>query len=470
MFDNSIRKEKLFLVFGLMFGLLLVFLVPPIQAPDEDSHFKKAYLVSRLQLFPQVNNGEIGSFIAKDINDFIDEKKSMINNLSEKYSYSQYYLDYAVPRSFKDEVFVQYSTSQTNPILYIPQALFMTVCWGIMKILGLGNESVLSPLTYLQAGRLGSLAYYLICSYYALKNIPFFKNVLFLILIMPMSLFLGASLNYDALIIPTAALIISIIFKCAYDQSVKMISKKMIILFVLFAVILIEMKQVYYPLIFLLALIPKEKFKFSKWYTVCSIVVSGIISHLMWTTILRVATHSSIGNSNSHTSDQLFYILNNPFDFIGIIIRTSLQFKNFYLNSFFGNLGWLDTNFPVILVVIYLLVLAVVATFDNDNNLYIDISHKMYFLLIFLLIFVSIETALYITWTSIPSIGGVGNTIVEGVQGRYFIPFSLIVFILLYRNKPVSVNIKSAINSVVPTISLFYCIFTIFTIMIRYWV
>lgn len=45
------RINKLFLKLMFIFGIVFVFVIPPFQMADEDSHFKKAYLVSNLNFF-----------------------------------------------------------------------------------------------------------------------------------------------------------------------------------------------------------------------------------------------------------------------------------------------------------------------------------------------------------------------------------------------------------------------------------
>ena len=65
---NAMEKfsiEKKYIYISLVFGLLFVFIVPPFQSPDEDSHFKKAYQVSKGHLYPSIRKNVAGNYFPK---------------------------------------------------------------------------------------------------------------------------------------------------------------------------------------------------------------------------------------------------------------------------------------------------------------------------------------------------------------------------------------------------------------------
>mgnify|MGYP000072583915 FL=1 len=55
---NSVEKK--FVYIAIIFGLIIMVLTPPFQSPDEDSHFKKAYVLSKGNIFPEEQGGEAG--------------------------------------------------------------------------------------------------------------------------------------------------------------------------------------------------------------------------------------------------------------------------------------------------------------------------------------------------------------------------------------------------------------------------
>lgn len=50
---NKIKIENLFLIVSILIGMLLIFIVPQFQSPDEDSHFLKSYLISEGKFYPK---------------------------------------------------------------------------------------------------------------------------------------------------------------------------------------------------------------------------------------------------------------------------------------------------------------------------------------------------------------------------------------------------------------------------------
>ena len=51
---------KFFVYCALIFGIIFLILIPPFQSPDEDSHFKRAYVVSYGKLYPSSKDGVMG--------------------------------------------------------------------------------------------------------------------------------------------------------------------------------------------------------------------------------------------------------------------------------------------------------------------------------------------------------------------------------------------------------------------------
>ena len=52
--NQSIHKR--FICLSIFFGMLFILLMPPFQSPDEDSHFKKAYVIAEGNVFPDLKD------------------------------------------------------------------------------------------------------------------------------------------------------------------------------------------------------------------------------------------------------------------------------------------------------------------------------------------------------------------------------------------------------------------------------
>ncbi|MDO3680294.1 DUF2142 domain-containing protein [Paenibacillus ehimensis] len=474
---NSNKIENYFINLVLIFGLLLVFIIPPLQMPDEESHFKKAYVTSEFKFFAESHeSGKIGNYIPKAIQDFEDSTRYMIGNVEKKYSYSQFYSDLWTAKNFDEKIFSQYSMSSTHPVAYLPQATGMFLTRILFNLPLIGNHDSLTPATYMYAGRIANLIFFIICIKFSIRTIPFFKRVVFLLGLMPMTFSLASSLSQDTVVIGVTFLFISFVFKLAFDEQIVTVSKKQLIYFIIFAVILVELKLIYYLLLFLFLLIPRKKFASIKQYYISFIIIffSGIISHLLWMLISKVSLAVPGGGFQNNTSLQLSFILDNPVQYFIILINTLIEYKIFYLTSFVGNLGSLDTNFPYLFILCYLILLLVTASIDVNEKISITINNKLISFFIIIAIFVLIETSQYLTWTSLPQIGGIGHRVVSGVQGRYFIPFSILILFMFYFKKlsdfKLFTLIRDFINKYIPVLVIFSCLFTLLILVLRYWI
>ncbi|KHF35106.1 hypothetical protein CM49_02693 [Paenibacillus sp. P1XP2] len=465
--ESNEKISTLFLKIMLIFGMLMVFVTPPFQMADEDSHFKKAFLVSKLVLLPEKNtDGQVGNFVPDAILNFENAHRYLINDVNQKYDYSKFYNDAIQTVSYNESTFVEFSTTKTNPLLYLPQAVSMFFTKIIYSVFGTP-----SPATYMYAGRIGNLLFYTLIMSLALKYIPFYKRLFLLLAVMPMSIGLASSLNYDAMVIATCFLATSLIFFFAYENTVAKINIKHIVTLSVLSIVLIELKQVYFPILLLMVLIPKYKFGSSKIMVISLVLGIGVVSHLLW--MLISSTSSAAPGDESLIKDQLMFIINNPFTFIAVLIRTLYHLKFFYINSFVGNLGWLDTNFSPVFIIIYFVLLLIVAVFDTNHEIKIPWKTRSFILLIFISILTLVETSLYLIWTSIPEIGGVGSEMVSGVQGRYFIPFSIIGLLIFYSNKVakcIKLKISMIIDQSITAFVYFSSALTLFLLIIRYWI
>ena len=44
---NNWTEQRVYVYIALIVGILFVFLTPPFQSPDEDSHFKRSYQIAK---------------------------------------------------------------------------------------------------------------------------------------------------------------------------------------------------------------------------------------------------------------------------------------------------------------------------------------------------------------------------------------------------------------------------------------
>ena len=200
--------EKYFIWIAAIFGMLLVFLTPPMTVPDEAAHFINAYAVSKGHLFADVKDDKIGVEMPKVFADFINKYGSVAQDSNHRYSFSDYQSESWQKQDMTEVVFYP-ANRMVNPIGYLISGLGIAI----------GNILFLNfnlPYNLFLFGRMFNLAFYILVTYWAIKKTPRFKRTMTITALMPMSIFLAASFSYDAVIIPVCFFIV-----CLYVEIIR---------------------------------------------------------------------------------------------------------------------------------------------------------------------------------------------------------------------------------------------------------
>lgn len=427
---REISVQKRFILISLIFGMLFVFMTPPFQVPDEDSHFKKAYVIAKGGVFPQVNNGVLGYELPEEMSKYIAESTKVIGNRDEKVSYSEMILDERLPKDYSKTEFQNFSTVGSNPIAHIIPAigiLFGKVVSWITK----GGMASINYLLYF--ARFFNLLAYIAIVAVSIKITPKFKKTMCLAGILPMSLFLAASISYDMLMISITFLSTALILKFIDNGDKTPLSNKYLILLAFLGAILILIKPVYFTVFLLLFLTPKEKFVDKKDYWKKILLFVGIIALIYLLFMLPPLFYNEPITSGDSTlvNEQTNYIISHPFAFFFAFIKSIREQMDFLIPTTIGVFGLIDTYMPSAFIYIYSLVLLITGIFEaceeKEDNF--DLRKNV---LTFISVFIGILGIffiMYLSWTPKILGFGVGAETITGVQGRYFIPFIPIGFL-----------------------------------------
>jgi uncharacterized membrane protein len=154
-------------------------------------------------------------------------------------------------------------------------------------------------------------------------------------------------------------------------------------------------------------------------------------------------------------SGQIAYILGDPLRFPYALLKTFYYRGLSYQLLFVGNF-WLDIPLPPWWIGAYTLSIIPVALLDKSRAL-INRKQKLVSLSIFIIIFLLVCAFVYVSWTV------VGQNIIDGIQGRYFIPILPLLFLLLfkilnfdnYKNK-IFLKIRENLNSIIIVYTTIY--------------
>ena len=319
----SLPKLAVLMTGGL--GILYLFVLPPLTAPDEISHYVSAYRLSS-QMTGQPQRDRYGRVLLRaqdawieDLNgDFVyepdedgnlqvtAESREQAAKLGETLEESTYELlhslglngQYAPERTAEIEALGSYVSSTyppvtTTPLAYVPQAIGISLA----RLLGLNTVSLL------YFGRFCNLLFFVAMLYWSMKRIPFGKEVLFGVAVLPMSLHLAASFSYDVMILSCMFLLTAVCLDLVYEKA--QVQVRDIVLLAVLAAVAGPCKMVYAPMLGLCLLIPMQKFgKVRNWFISAFAVgiAWGMAMYLVNSQV--IATYAAATEADSYVGRQ----------------------------------------------------------------------------------------------------------------------------------------------------------------------
>jgi uncharacterized membrane protein len=410
--------EILFAAIAVFFGLIMAVIVPPFQTPDELAHYYRTYDIADLKWIPQKTALGMGDELPQSLYRIAEELTGVIPfHPQQKISAHKIIAYLSIPLNETVKTFIPFpTTALASPVVYIPQALGIAI----------GKALNLSPLIFLYLGRVFNLITWITLVFFAIRIIPIGKWLFFLLALLPMSVFLAASLSADTITNGLSFLLIACILKEALmDRGSPLHPSNLIAISILLAMISLT-KQAYFLTPFLFLLIPVGRLKNATRYLTIFVGLVSVfffIGSIWFVEVSKIYVPYRDGVS---PGNQLHYIFDHPLTYFITIINTLIA-HGFYIRSFVGNLGWLDTPLPLGIYLSYPFLLLAASMYDTPNRPSLVIMQRAWLLLIFVFGSLSVFTMLYLSWES------VGSESIPGVQGRYFSPLAPLFFLIFQR-------------------------------------
>jgi uncharacterized membrane protein len=416
----KIKPFNIFIIVGFIAGGMMLIITPPFQVPDADNHFLRIYQLSRGNISGIKQAEDAGGFIPQNMIDVKFDFSNIRFQKDGKVKKQQvlYYLTHKLPPS--EEIFVSFkNTVLYSPLAYLPQVT------GVF----IANILNLPPLWMLYLGRFFALIAYLFIVGISIRFIPVYKWGMVLLALMPMTLFQAASLSADSMTFAISFLLTAYILHLAFSK--KEISRKDIIITCLLSFCIGLCKSSYVLIPFLFTIIPVKKFVSKKVFFISCLCVcfSVILSTGIWSLYVKDIYVPMYSYINPH--EQLGWILAHPVQYMNVLIDVCSS-SGYLLDEFVGVLGW-PSVWPSVtlgmLPKIYLIVLFLCAILESDSQIKVSVYSKIVSVFIFLFSLLLITTMIYLSWCEI------GAEMVDGLQGRYYIPIALLSFIVFYNHK-----------------------------------
>lgn len=416
----------------------MAFFTPPFQVPDEFSHFAKTDQVSRGVFMPGINKDSVvGNETSLGVKKLIE-----IKGYNDIASNNKIKVDAVTSNNVRpSEILWDNKTefvNNNNTAPYFAAGYFVqAIGLLISKNIGMNVISSFYFSRYLVA---------FVCilfSFFAIKIYDYGKLLMFVILSFPMTLFEYASVSQDGILIASTALGIAIVTK--YDNYEKSGMKYFFLqlsgLLLLSVAAFGKPPYVFIYMYFLFYILLYRRSGNEVAVFVSGLIILGMV--ILWCVVVSPYTKIPLHGGVDPVA-QIEYIKNNLHVLIDVVLRNSIYNIDGLSKGMFGILGWLDIQLSAIsyffmkLIVYVMVVTGVVAS---------AIKKKYYSLLSIFMALISlfvISLSLYITWTA------VGESHVDGVQGRYMIPIFLLITYALseewikkydYRSKAVIVMV-----------------------------
>lgn len=413
----------LFLSVFFIFGSLYLQMVPPFQSPDEQDHLKRAYMLSKGEIaMVNVEGESTGAYIDKGLlsymNAYLTIPSSSYQKLNAEIVDSTAIINWTGERALSICPGVNYYF----PLVYAPQAFGLMV--GQALDLSVHNSYYLARIFNLVTITLILGAILILLS----PSLPLLG-----FLLIPLVLFQSSTTTQDGLAIALVIFAISAFKKLMRDET---INKNIFYTLIVSLFVIITSRINLLPLLLIPFLI-SYRFK-HRWLWLCSIVLLSVV--IAWLIYALLTTIDNRVERDVSTSQLLFHYITQPWDILILTIKSVFhnQLGGFYLKSFVGILGWLDTPLPngaiitIWLCMVTLVVISISMPLIKNNKVesisLLIIAIASFFLTFFLLL---------ITWTPHPA------NLIQGVQGRYlWFPFILIVMATCSSFSEISFNKK----------------------------
>ncbi len=416
---KEIKPEKALLFILPIFCILVSATIPMGKAHDETMHWYKAFEISRGQFMTPIDEEEKISvaILPEGVQNISVERSKGVFKYVDYLSLLDEKIDYSKEVGIANQNSAAYCFIQ-----YIPEVI------GIL----IGQILTQTPILIAYFVRFVNMIICTVIMYFAIKKIPFGKNILLVLSIIPIAIEGFGTISPDGLTLAICSLFISYTLYIAFDKN-KMCGTRETTILTIIGIIVSLCKIVYMPLIFLCLIIPKEKFKDKKERisSLATIISLGVIVNLIWLvfgslTLLYTNTNTYLGTQQSGTMIKVMAILSNPIGYIQKLFYTiGIKSNQYFLSLFGGQLEWNET-IKLNIIPYVLCAISLIASFTDEN---LKIAFKKYQKMIILLIIVVISllifTSLFIQWSS--------NDLlyIDGVQGRYFLPILPLALFLI---------------------------------------
>lgn len=405
----SISVERRFAIAALAIGFMYLLVITPLSPPDEPHHYQSSYQLSNYLLL-QWKNAEQGNSAHFDYS-------NLVGHQNVESGYRRIMEDIGLKDRDGEQIEIPSPRDLSYFVEYLPQAVGISAA-RLLK---------LNFIWIFILGRVFNLLFYSLCLYVAVKRAPRFKVLLGLTGIFPMALHQAASFSYDGFINGMSLVLISSLLKAIYEEGP--LSSRDYRWILISGMLLAPAKIVYAPILLLAFLIPKQRFSGTReqirktvgLFVVCSVSIAVFqIQNIVGMSGLDTASELNWEGQYNYT---VSYILGHPLSTVKIFWNSfAINAEDWFVRSIGASLSGLTLSISKQIIWGFC-GLTILSAFEYENSQFV-LSGKCraVFLISVGIVTALIMLSMFLGWTS--------NTrqIIQGVQGRYFIPILPLLF------------------------------------------
>lgn len=402
-----------FSAIALSFGLVFALLIPPFQSPDEPGHLFRAYQVSEGVFFPETQDRRLGGMLPASLVQVNDSFSFLKMNYGARIDKSLILNSLNVPLNAEQRAFADFpNTAIYAPTAYLPQAT------AIALIRPFGA----TPLQMLYAARISNLLVWLMLVTAALRLMPFLKQTIAALALLPASLVIAASANADVVTNGLCWWLVAALCAQAFPPSGKAGKRREMPVFLkevaVFAVVCAN-KLIALPL------------AMAYWWRTQKrllpfgiLLAAGLAAALTWGSLAqkRFIPYDAYNpafrdaqtlNEGVDPAGQQAFILENPLFFAKTAITSIAGALPSTAAHFVGKFGWEKNYLPPVWLVLLWTALAALLTIEQNSLSGWQRAAAIGIVVLYAGLF---SVTIYALWCPV----GAGE--VTNFQGRYFVP------------------------------------------------
>lgn len=411
-----------FVMIYVAIGGALALFVPIFHGLDEAAHYNRAYQVAEGSIKSDIQEGELGGVIPSEVAELQRVAWDYLMGAPTTTYFDLLKRAYTTPAVGEPEFVSYQGAAAYSPLTYLPASVVMAVTKNFGWSIGV----------YVALVRISMLAVFILIAYQALRLVDTYRIKWFAaaFLALPTVIFQASVLSADTLSIAFSLLLFSITYVALKKKS---ISHGWFATAVMVAMLLSLVKLTYLPVSILVLLLPVAAVRIGERSISPKVLKAAAVGLIVLPMLAWNATVIHFANMNKtergsvsvtyepSVSGQIKFAIDNPINTLLLVPKTIHEYNKHpaldLYTTMISRIGYNFMQLPGVVMAIVSVILMLAALYASS-----EIKRIVSLRSSWVLVGVSVLSALAIFGVLYLSHTDVGDDEVLGLQGRYFLP------------------------------------------------